>query len=70
MTLFAQNPRKGRSAIILLPEIALTPQIAGRFRAVFGETVGAVAFEANPCYPRLDMEEDLCRRIQGCDRRS
>ncbi|MFC1549783.1 primosomal protein N' [Candidatus Neomarinimicrobiota bacterium] len=29
----------GRSVIILLPEIALTPQIAGRFRAVFGDKV-------------------------------
>ena len=28
-----------KSAILLLPEIALTPQIAGRFRAVFGEQV-------------------------------
>lgn len=28
-----------RTAIILLPEISLTPQIAGRFRAVFGDTV-------------------------------
>jgi len=28
-----------RTAIILLPEIALTPQIAGRFRAVFGDTI-------------------------------
>jgi len=31
---------KGKSIIILLPEIALTPQIAGRFRAVFGDSVG------------------------------
>ena len=30
----------GKSIIILLPEIALTPQIAGRFRAVFGDKVG------------------------------
>ncbi|MCK4903113.1 MAG: primosomal protein N' [Candidatus Marinimicrobia bacterium] len=30
----------GKSIIILLPEIALTPQIAGRFRAVFGDNVG------------------------------
>ena len=31
--------RKNKTVIILLPEIALTPQIAGRFKAVFGETV-------------------------------
>ena len=30
---------QSRSAIILLPEISLTPQIAGRFRSVFGEKV-------------------------------
>jgi len=30
---------KGRTAIILLPEISLTPQIAGRFRAVFGDKI-------------------------------
>ena len=28
-----------RTAIILLPEISLTPQIAGRFRAVFGDSI-------------------------------
>ena len=27
---------QGKSAIILLPEISLTPQIAGRFKSVFG----------------------------------
>ena len=30
---------QNRSTIILLPEISLTPQIAGRFRAVFGDIV-------------------------------
>lgn len=30
---------KGKTAIILLPEISLTPQIAGRFRSVFGDDV-------------------------------
>ncbi len=34
------NLKKGKSAVILLPEIVLTPQIAGRFRAEFGDTVG------------------------------
>ena len=29
----------GKSAIILIPEISLTPQIAGRFKDVFGEEV-------------------------------
>jgi len=31
---------KGKSVMILLPEIALTPQIAGRIRSVFGDKVG------------------------------
>ncbi len=30
---------RGKTVIILLPEISLTPQIAGRFRSVFGDTV-------------------------------
>ena len=34
-----QTLDRGRSAILLLPEIALTSQITGRFRAVFGNTV-------------------------------
>ena len=37
--LVRQTLEQGRTAIMLLPEISLTPQIAGRFRAVFGETV-------------------------------
>lgn len=32
--------KNGQSVIILLPEIVLTPQIAGRLKAVFGDTVG------------------------------
>jgi len=32
--------KDNKSVIILLPEIALTPQIAGRIKAVFGEKVG------------------------------
>ena len=31
--------QKNKTAIILLPEISLTPQIAGRFRAVFGDKI-------------------------------
>jgi primosomal protein N' (replication factor Y) len=32
--------KQGKSVIILLPEIALTPQIAGRIKSVFGDKVG------------------------------
>jgi primosomal protein N' (replication factor Y) (superfamily II helicase) len=34
--------RQGRSAIVLVPEIALTPQTVGRFRAVFGDRVAVL----------------------------
>jgi primosomal protein N' (replication factor Y) (superfamily II helicase) len=34
--------RRGRSAIVLVPEIALTPQTAGRFVDRFGETVAVM----------------------------
>jgi primosomal protein N' (replication factor Y) len=33
---------RGRSAIVLVPEIALTPQAVGRFRARFGEQVAVL----------------------------
>ncbi len=32
----------GRSAIVLVPEIALTPQVVGRFRARFGDVVAVL----------------------------
>jgi primosomal protein N' (replication factor Y) len=32
----------GRSAIVLVPEIALTPQAVGRFRARFGDTIAVL----------------------------
>jgi primosomal protein N' (replication factor Y) len=34
--------RRGRGAIVLVPEIALTPQIVGRFVGRFGETVAVL----------------------------
>ena len=34
--------RQGRSAIVLVPEIALTPQTVGRFKAVFGDRVAVL----------------------------
>lgn len=32
----------GRSAIMLVPEISLTPQLVGRFKAAFGDTVAVI----------------------------
>lgn len=34
--------RKGKGAIVLVPEIALTPQTVGRFRARFGDSVAVM----------------------------
>jgi primosomal protein N' (replication factor Y) len=34
--------RQGRSAIVLVPEIALTPQTVGRFKSVFGDKVAVL----------------------------
>ena len=34
--------RQGRGAIVLVPEIALTPQTVGRFKAVFGDRVAVL----------------------------
>jgi primosomal protein N' (replication factor Y) len=34
--------RQGRSAIVLVPEIALTPQTVGRFKSVFGDQVAVL----------------------------
>jgi primosomal protein N' (replication factor Y) len=40
--------RRGRSAIVLVPEIALTPQTAGRFVDRFGETVAVMHSRLSP----------------------
>ena len=34
--------KQGRTAIVLVPEIALTPQTVGRFKAVFGDRVAVL----------------------------
>jgi primosomal protein N' (replication factor Y) len=49
---------RGRSAIVLVPEIALTPQAVGRFGARFGETV-AVLHSALSGAERRDERERI-----------
>lgn len=44
---------RGKSAILLVPEISLTPQLVGRFKAAFGDTV-AVIHSALSLGQRLD----------------
>ncbi len=39
---------RGRGAIVLVPEIALTPQIVGRFRERFGDTVAVLHSRLRP----------------------
>ncbi|MBI4508584.1 MAG: primosomal protein N' [Deltaproteobacteria bacterium] len=39
---------RGRTAIVLVPEIALTPQLAGRFRARFGDDVAVLHSGLSP----------------------
>lgn len=34
--------KSGRTAIMLVPEISLTPQLVGKFKAAFGETVAVI----------------------------
>jgi primosomal protein N' (replication factor Y) len=47
LRLIAEVRRRGRGALVLVPEIALTPQLAARFRARFGDDV-AVLHSAVP----------------------
>jgi primosomal protein N' (replication factor Y) len=42
LRLIAKTRQQGHSAIVLVPEIALTPQLAGRFRARFGSDVAVL----------------------------
>lgn len=42
LNLIAEVRRRGRTALVLVPEIALTPQLSGRFRARFGGEVAVL----------------------------
>jgi primosomal protein N' (replication factor Y) len=42
LRLIAENIERGRDALVLVPEISLTPQLAARFRARFGNQVAVL----------------------------
>lgn len=42
LRIIAEVRRRGRGALVLVPEIALTPQLAARFRARFGDDVAVL----------------------------
>jgi primosomal protein N' (replication factor Y) (superfamily II helicase) len=48
----AEALQRGRGAIVLVPEIALTPQMVGRFVARFGETVAVLHSRLTPAQRR------------------
>jgi len=52
LRLIAEARKQGRGALVLVPEIALTPQLAARFRARFGDDV-AVLHSALPPGERM-----------------
>jgi primosomal protein N' (replication factor Y) len=60
LRLIAEARRAGKGALVLVPEIALTPQLAARFRARFGDDV-AVLHSALPPAERLAA----WRRLRG-----
>ncbi len=48
LRLIAEARRQGRGALVLVPEIALTPQLASRFRARFGDDVAVLHSALRP----------------------
>ena len=50
--------KQGRTALVLVPEISLTPQLIGRFSAVLGEQVKVLHSGLSPG-ERLDVWESL-----------
>lgn len=61
----AEALRQGKSALVLVPEIALTPQLLGRFKARFGEGV-AVLHSAMGKGERLDEWDRVRKKLVKC----
>jgi primosomal protein N' (replication factor Y) len=64
LRLIAEARRRGLGALVLVPEIALTPQLAARFRARFGDDV-AVLHSALPAGERIAAWRRLRRGEVG-----
>ena len=60
LQLIAEARRRGQGAIVLVPEIALTPQLAERFAARFGEQVAVLHSGLTP-RQRLDAWQLIAR---------
>ena len=58
LQLIAEARARGGGAIVLVPEIALTPQLSDRFRARFGETVAVLHSGLTP-RQRLDAWQQI-----------
>lgn len=58
LQLIAQARARGGGAIVLVPEIALTPQLSDRFRARFGDTVAVLHSGLTP-RQRLDAWQQI-----------
>lgn len=58
LQLIARAREQGGGAIVLVPEIALTPQLSDRFRARFGETVAVLHSGLTP-RQRLDAWQQI-----------
>lgn len=54
--------RQGKSAIMLVPEISLTPQMVGKFQSYFGETVAVIHSNLS-----LGQRVDEYKRIKNGD---
>jgi primosomal protein N' (replication factor Y) len=64
LRLIAEARKRGLGALVLVPEIALTPQLAARFRARFGDDV-AVLHSALPAGERIAAWRRLRRGEVG-----